>query len=101
MYGAGTRSRLLRAGMTSEMDRQIKERETGTAPMGQQAQQQALASPKLLFPFLDLKAEFADIRAEVLAAVDRVLESQHFILGPEVEALEAEVGRFVDCRFAI
>ena len=42
----------------------------------------------LLFPFLDLKAQYANIREEVLAAVHRVLEGQHFILGAEVEALE-------------
>jgi len=37
-------------------------------------------------PLLDLKAQYATIRDEVRAAIDRVVESQHFILGPEVEA---------------
>ncbi|RLT40087.1 MAG: transcriptional regulator, partial [Chloroflexi bacterium] len=32
-------------------------------------------------PLLDLKAQYATIREEVRAAVDRVLESQYFILG--------------------
>jgi dTDP-4-amino-4,6-dideoxygalactose transaminase len=42
-------------------------------------------------PLLDLKAQFASIEADVRAAVDRVLRSQRFILGPEVEQLERQV----------
>jgi dTDP-4-amino-4,6-dideoxygalactose transaminase len=50
---------------------------------------------------LDLKAQYAAIQGEVLDAVSRVLESQHFILGPIVEAFEAEIAQFVGARFAI
>jgi len=42
-------------------------------------------------PILDLKAQFATIEADVRAAVDRVLQSQRFILGPEVEELEKQI----------
>jgi dTDP-4-amino-4,6-dideoxygalactose transaminase len=52
-------------------------------------------------PLLDLKAQYATIRAEVQAAMDRVIESQHFILGPEVEALEREIASYCRTRFAI
>jgi dTDP-4-amino-4,6-dideoxygalactose transaminase len=52
-------------------------------------------------PFLDLKAQYAGIRQEILDAVTRVLESQHFILGPEVEALESEVSALTACSHAI
>jgi hypothetical protein len=48
-------------------------------------------APKLLFPFLDLKAEYAIMKEDIRAAVDRVLESQQFIMGPEVKQLEAEI----------
>jgi dTDP-4-amino-4,6-dideoxygalactose transaminase len=52
-------------------------------------------------PLLDLKAQYATIREEVNAAVLRVLESQHFILGPEVEALEEEVAAYSQCKYGI
>ena len=51
-------------------------------------------------PLLDLKAQYATIREEVRDVVDRVLESQHFILGPEVEALEKEAAGYCQCQFA-
>src|SRR5215813_1507454 len=54
-----------------------------------------------LFPFLDLKAQYAQIRTEIQAAVNRVFESQHFILGPEVDQLEQELARYVGTQFAI
>lgn len=53
------------------------------------------------FDFLDLRAQFATIREEVLAAVNRVLESQHFILGPEVKQLEDDIAAKLRVRFAI
>jgi len=52
-------------------------------------------------PFLDLRAQFHSIRAEVLAAVLAVLESQEFSLGIEVETFEREMSRFVGCKFAV
>ena len=52
-------------------------------------------------PILDLKAQYETIRNEVHAAVERVLESQQFILGPEVEALEREVAAYSGCQFGI
>jgi dTDP-4-amino-4,6-dideoxygalactose transaminase len=52
-------------------------------------------------PLLDLKVQYASIREEIREAVDRVMDSQHFILGPEVEALEREVAEYCHCRHAI
>lgn len=56
---------------------------------------------KLMPPFLDLKAQFASIREEVMSAITEVLESQHFILGPEVDAFEREISAHTGARFAI
>ncbi len=52
-------------------------------------------------PLLDLKAQFAAIETEIREAMDRVITSQMFILGPEVSALEAEVAAFVGCAHGI
>jgi dTDP-4-amino-4,6-dideoxygalactose transaminase len=54
------------------------------------------AATPAAFDFLDLKAQFATIREEVMEAVTRVMESQVFILGNEVRSFEKE---FVD-KFA-
>jgi dTDP-4-amino-4,6-dideoxygalactose transaminase len=54
-----------------------------------------------VFPFLDLKSQFAGIREEVKEAIDRVLESQVFILGAEVDSLERELRDYLQCRFAV
>ena len=52
-------------------------------------------------PLLDLKAQYAAIRDEIRQAVDRVFESQHFILGTEVEALEAEIAAYSGCAYGV
>ena len=52
-------------------------------------------------PLLDLKAQYSTIRSKIGEAIERVVESQHFILGPEVEGLEREVAACCNVRFAI
>ncbi len=52
-------------------------------------------------PLLDLKAQYAAIKEETREAIDRVLDSQQFILGPEVSGLEAEVAAYCGCRHGI
>jgi dTDP-4-amino-4,6-dideoxygalactose transaminase len=59
------------------------------------------SAPKMLFPFLDLKAEYATMKGDIRAAVDKVLESQQFIMGPEVKQLEAKIAAFIGSGFAI
>lgn len=54
-----------------------------------------------MIPLLDLKSQYATIRDEIRSALDRVVESQRFILGPEVEALEREIAAYSRCNHAI
>jgi dTDP-4-amino-4,6-dideoxygalactose transaminase len=52
-------------------------------------------------PLLDLKAQYASLREEMLAAVTGVLDSQQFINGPAVKELEAAVAVYSGCRRAV
>jgi dTDP-4-amino-4,6-dideoxygalactose transaminase len=52
-------------------------------------------------PLLDLKAQYASIKAGIDQAVQEVFESQHFILGPKVAGCEAAVARYSNCAFAV
>jgi dTDP-4-amino-4,6-dideoxygalactose transaminase len=45
-------------------------------------------------PLLDLKAQYAQIRAEVMPIIEQVCASQRFILGEHVTGLEAELARY-------
>jgi dTDP-4-amino-4,6-dideoxygalactose transaminase len=54
----------------------------------------SLPTEPIAVPALDLKAQYRSIRDEVDRAVRGVIESQHFILGPEVAGLEAEVAGY-------
>ena len=50
---------------------------------------------------LDLVAEHAPYRAELVAAFEKVLDSGRFVLGPEVEAFEQEIGKWIGVPHAI
>ena len=52
-------------------------------------------------PLLDLKRQYATLREEIETRVRAVIESQHFILGPEVEGFEAAVTRFSGAAGAV
>jgi len=52
-------------------------------------------------PVLDLGAQYRTIEHDINAAIRRVLESQHFILGLEVKALEQEVAVYCGRKFGI
>ncbi len=50
---------------------------------------------------LDLRAQYMSIREEIRAAVEEVLEAQHFILGPQVHALEEEIATYCGIKSAV
>ena len=50
---------------------------------------------------LDLQAQYRPLRAEILAAITRVADSQRFIMGPEIQSLEAELASMLGIRHAI
>jgi dTDP-4-amino-4,6-dideoxygalactose transaminase len=52
-------------------------------------------------PLLDLQAQYAPLRQEILSAIARVCDSQRFILGPEVDALERELAAHLEVPEAI
>ncbi len=52
-------------------------------------------------PLLDLKPQYQALKEEIKAVVDRVMESQAFILGPEVEGLEKEVAAYSHCAYGV
>lgn len=52
-------------------------------------------------PLLDVPAQNAPLRAELVSAFERVLDSGFFILGPEAEAFEKEVAEYLGVPHAI
>src|SRR3954453_4992143 len=52
-------------------------------------------------PLLDLDAQYRPLRDQILAAMTRVADSQRFIMGPEVDALEHELAAMLGVRHAI
>jgi len=52
-------------------------------------------------PLLDLKAQFQDIRTDVLSAIEGVCEDQGFILGKRVEVLEEDIAKYLGCRYTV
>ena len=54
-----------------------------------------------MIPFLDLAAPYLELKAEIDAAVSRVLKSGWYILGPEVEAFETEWADYCGAQHAV
>jgi dTDP-4-amino-4,6-dideoxygalactose transaminase len=58
-------------------------------------------APATQVPLLDLKLQYQPLRAEILAAIEKVCASQAFILGAATRELEASVAKYCHCRFGI
>jgi dTDP-4-amino-4,6-dideoxygalactose transaminase len=52
-------------------------------------------------PLVDLKAQYLSIKDEIDAAIQRVVDSAGFIMGPDVRAFEGEFARFCGVRYAV
>jgi dTDP-4-amino-4,6-dideoxygalactose transaminase len=52
-------------------------------------------------PFVDLRAQYLRLKDDIDARIARVLDHGHYMLGPEVAELEAELARFAGCRHAV
>lgn len=54
-----------------------------------------------MIPFLDMKSPHVELRAEIDAAISRIVESGWYILGPEVDAFEAEYAAYCESRHCV
>ena len=52
-------------------------------------------------PLLDLKPQYAPIKEEIQTAINEVCDSQYFIMGPKVEALEADLATYCQSEFVL
>jgi len=52
-------------------------------------------------PIIDLRAQYDKLRAEVRDAIEAVLETQQFILGPTVKGFESQMQNLLQCGFAV
>ena len=52
-------------------------------------------------PLLDLKPQYQSIKDEIMSSLDKVITSQGFILGPNVEKLEQEISSYCGAPFAV
>lgn len=60
-----------------------------------------MSNPAIRVPFLDLKAQYRNIKPEIDSAIARVLESSQFVLGSEVVSFEQEFATYCGARECI
>ena len=52
-------------------------------------------------PLLDLKPQYLSLKKEIDEAIQRVIDSQYFIMGPDIAKLEEEICQYLGCKKAI
>lgn len=52
-------------------------------------------------PLLDLKGQYQTIKKEIDEAVQKVIDSQYFIMGPDVAKFEEEISTYLNCQFSV
>ncbi|MEP6768054.1 MAG: DegT/DnrJ/EryC1/StrS family aminotransferase [Acidobacteriota bacterium] len=52
-------------------------------------------------PYFDLKAQYGELRDEIVAALDLVCRNASFILGPEVAAFETEFAAYCETKHCV
>ena len=60
-----------------------------------------LKERRMRVPLLDLRGQHQALRSQLLAAVERVIDSQQFVLGSEVETFERQIAEYTTTKFAI
>jgi dTDP-4-amino-4,6-dideoxygalactose transaminase len=61
----------------------------------------ARETKKMNIPLVDLKAQYASIKEEIDGAIQRVVQSGQFILGPEAKAFEDEMAAYCGTKYAV
>jgi dTDP-4-amino-4,6-dideoxygalactose transaminase len=56
---------------------------------------------RLMIPYLDLKAQYRQIKPEIDAAVFRVIDSAQYVLGPEVAAFEERFAAYCGVKYCV
>ncbi len=56
---------------------------------------------KMKVPLLDLKSQYQLIKQDILKVTEEIYDSQYFILGPHVEALEKQVAEYCHAAHAL
>ncbi len=52
-------------------------------------------------PLLDLKPQYQSLKKEIDEAIARVVESQYFIMGPDVAKFEEEINQYLGCKYSV